>query len=161
LRILVAEDDAPLADFLCQQLQQQQFSVQVVSDGMAAQQLASDQSYDLVLLDLTLPGVQGLEVLRAIRSRKPDLPVLIVTGANRVEERVRGLDAGAYVSKPFDFTELSARIRAVLRRGCRSARAVLQIEDLELDRMAHSVRRGSQEIAESQGICAAGTPHAQ
>jgi DNA-binding response OmpR family regulator len=81
MRILVAEDDAPLADFLCQQLQQQQFSVQVVSDGMAAQQLASDQSYDLVLLDLTWPGVQGLEVLRAIRSRKPDLPVLIATGA--------------------------------------------------------------------------------
>lgn len=82
-----------------------------------------------------------MEVLRAIRSRKPDLPVLIVTGANKVEERVRGLDAGAddFVSKPFDFTELPARIRAVLRRGCRSARAVLQIEDLELDRMAHSV----------------------
>ena len=108
MRILVAEDDAPLANLLCQQLQQEQFSVQVVSDGIAAQQLASDQSYDLVLLDLALPGAQGLHVLRAIRSKKPDLPVLIVTGANRVEERVRGLDAGAddYVSKPFDLTEL-------------------------------------------------------
>jgi DNA-binding response OmpR family regulator len=149
MRILVAEDDAPLADFLCQQLQQEQFSVQVVSDGIAAQQLASDQSYDLVLLDLTLPGAQGLDVLRVIRSKKPDLPVLIVTGANKVEERVRGLDAGAddYVAKPFDFSELSARIRAVLRRGSRSQRAVLQIEDLQLDRMAHAVRRGGHELA--------------
>jgi DNA-binding response OmpR family regulator len=74
MRILVAEDDAPLAGFLFQQLQQEQSSVQVVSDGIAAQQLASDHSYDLVLLDLTLPGIQGLEVLRAIRSIKPDLP---------------------------------------------------------------------------------------
>jgi DNA-binding response OmpR family regulator len=149
MRILVAEDDAPLADFLCQQLQQEQFSVQVVSDGIAAQQLASDQSYDLVLLDLTLPGAQGLDVLRVIRSKKPDLPVLIVTGANKVEERVRGLDAGAddYVAKPFDFSELSARIRAVLRRGSRSQRSVLQIEDLQLDRMAHAVRRGGHELA--------------
>jgi DNA-binding response OmpR family regulator len=149
MRILVAEDDAPLADFLCQQLQQEQFSVQVVSDGIAAQQLASDQSYDLVLLDLTLPGAQGLDVLRVIRSKKPDLPVLIVTGANKVEERVRGLDAGAddYVAKPFDFSELSARIRAVLRRGSRSERTVLQIEDLQLDRMAHAVRRGGHELA--------------
>jgi DNA-binding response OmpR family regulator len=149
MRILVAEGDAPLADFLCQQLQQEQFSVQVVADGIAAQQLASDQPYDLVILDLTLPGAPGLEVLRRIRSKKPDLPVLIVAGANRVEERVRGLNAGAhdYVAKPFDFTELSACIRAVLRRGSRSARAVLQIEDLELDRMAHALRRGSHEIA--------------
>jgi two-component system copper resistance phosphate regulon response regulator CusR len=102
-----------------------------------------------VLLDLTLPGVLGLDVLRVIRSKKPDLPVLIVTGANKVEERVRGLDGGAddYVAKPFDFAELSARIRAVLPRGSRSERAVLQIEDLHLDRMAHTVRRGSHEIA--------------
>jgi DNA-binding response OmpR family regulator len=150
MRILVAEDDAPLADFLCQQLQQEQFTVRVVSDGLEAQRLASDLPFDLVLLDLGLPGTQGLEVLRFIRSKKPDLPVLIVTAAARVEERVRGLDAGAddYLAKPFDFAELSARIRAVLRRGSRSTRAaILRIEDLELDRMAHVVRRGSHDIA--------------
>jgi len=150
MRILVAEDDAPLADFLCQQLQQEQFSVRVVSDGLEAQQLASDQPFDVVLLDLGLSGAQGLEVLRVIRSKKPDLPVLIVTGATKVEERVRGLDAGAddYLTKPFAFAELSARIRAVLRRGSRpAARSLLQIEDLELDRIAHVVRRGTREIA--------------
>jgi DNA-binding response OmpR family regulator len=148
MRILVAEDDAPLAEFLHQRLQQEQFAVQVVSDGKEAQQLASDQAYDLVILDLSLPGVNGLEVLREIRSKKPDLPVLIVTGATMVEERVRGLDAGAddYLAKPFAFAELAARIRAILRRGNRPARAVLHVEDLELDRVSHSVRRGNREI---------------
>jgi DNA-binding response OmpR family regulator len=149
MRILVAEDDAPLAAFLCQELQREQFAVQVVSDGLEAQRLASDQPYDLVILDLGLPGAKGLDVLRVIRSKKPDLPVLIVTGATMVEERVRGLDAGAddYIAKPFAFAELSARIRAVLRRGSRSARALLQIEDLALDRIAHAVRRGTRDIA--------------
>lgn len=149
MRILVAEDDVPFADFLCQQLQEEQFSVRVVRDGLEAQRLASEQPFDLVLLDLGLPGAPGLDVLRVIRAKKPDLPVLIVTGAALVEERVRGLDAGAddYLSKPFVFAELSARIRAVLRRGKCGTRAVLQIEDLELDRMAHVVRRGSRDIA--------------
>ena len=110
--------------------------------------MASDQAYDLVLLDLDLPGVGRLNVLRGIRSKRPDLPVVIVTGASRVEERVRGLDAGAddYVAKPFAFAELAARIRAVLRRGNRPARSVLQIEDLEVDRVNHTVRRGSHNI---------------
>ena len=148
MRILVAEDDAPLADFLNQRLQQEHFSVQVVSSKPEAQRLAIDQPYDLVLLDLDLQGQDGLDVLRGIRSRKPDLPVLIVTGKNIVEDRVRGLDAGAddYIAKPFAFAELAARIRAVLRRGNRSARAVLQVDDLELDRVTHLVHRHGQSI---------------
>lgn len=95
MRILVAEDDAPFAEFLQERLQQEQFAVQIVADGREAQQLATNQSYDLVILDLDLPGIGGLDVLRSIRSKKPDLPVLIVTGAGMVEERVQGLDAGA------------------------------------------------------------------
>src|SRR5258707_1408032 len=148
MRILVAEDDAPLAEFLRQRLVEDQFSVQVVSSGQEAQQLASEQSYDLVLLDLNLPGAGGLEILRGIRSKRPDLPVVIVTDANIVEERVRGLDAGAddYMAKPFAFAELAARIRAVLRRGSRPSRSILQIEDLEVDRVSHSVRRGTHSI---------------
>ena len=148
MRILVAEDDAPLAEFLSQRLQQERFTVQVVSDGEEARRLASDQVYDLVILDLNLPRVGGLDVLREIRSKKPDLPVVIVTGSGMVEERVRGLDAGAddYLAKPFAFAELAARIRAVLRRGNRHARAVLQVEDLELERITHTVRRGSHNI---------------
>jgi len=149
MRILVAEHDAPLADFICEELQREQFAVQKVADGVEAQELASNQNYDLVILDIGLPGATGLEVLRGIRSKKPDLPVLIITGASKVEELVRGLDAGAddYVAKPFVFAELSARIRAVLRRDSRPSRAVLQIADLELERVSHAVQRGGHEIA--------------
>jgi DNA-binding response OmpR family regulator len=87
-------------------------------------------------------------VLRGIRSKKPDLPVLIVTGASRVEERVRGLDAGAddYLAKPFAFAELAARIRAVLRRGNRTVSVFLRVEDLELDRVTHTVQRHGRPI---------------
>ena len=149
MRILVAEDDTPLAEFLHERLQQEQFAVQIVADGREAEKMASDQAYDLVLLDLNLSEVGGLDVLKGIRSKKPDLPVMIVAGTSRVEERVRGLDAGAddFLAKPFAFDELAARIRAILRRGARPAHAILRIDDLELDRVSHAVRRGSHNIA--------------
>jgi DNA-binding response OmpR family regulator len=147
MRILVAEDDAPLADFLRQRLVQEQFAVQLASDGTEAQRLATNQAFDLVILDLNLPGA-GLDVLRNIRSRKPDLPVMVVTTSSMVEERVRGLDAGAddYIAKPFAFVELAARIRAVLRRGNRPASAVLTVADLAVDRVGHTVQRGGHTI---------------
>ena len=149
MRILVAEDDAPLAEFLRQRLVQEQFAVQLVSNGIEAQRLASEQAYDLVLLDLSRSQeTSGLDVLRNIRAKKPDLPVLIVTAASMVEERVRGLDAGAddYIGKPFAFAELAARIRAVLRRGSRPGVAVLAIDDLTVDRVSHSVHRNGHAI---------------
>jgi two-component system copper resistance phosphate regulon response regulator CusR len=148
MRILVAEDDSPLAEFLHQRLVQEQFAVQTVSTGIEAQRLAVEQAYDLVLLDLSGPeGISTLEVLRHIRAKKPDLPVFIVTAASMVEERVRGLDAGAddYIAKPFAFAELAARIRAVLRRG-RPGNAVLAIDDLVVDRISHAVQRGGHAI---------------
>jgi DNA-binding response OmpR family regulator len=148
MRILVAEDDAPFADFLRQRLVQEQFAVQLASDGIEAQSLAANQAFDLVILDLNLPGIAGLDVLRSIRSRKPDLPVMVMTGSCMVEERVRGLDAGAddYLAKPFAFAELAARIRAVLRRRNRPANAVLTVEDLAVDRVNHTVQRGGRNI---------------
>jgi two-component system, OmpR family, copper resistance phosphate regulon response regulator CusR len=149
MRILVAEDDAPLAEFLHQRLVQEQFAVQLVSNGIEAQRLASEQNYDLVLLDLSRSQeTSGLDVLRNIRAKKPDLPVLIVTAASMVEERVRGLDAGAddYIGKPFAFAELAARIRAVLRRRSRPGVAVLAIDDLTVDRVSHSVQRNGHAI---------------
>jgi len=148
MRILVAEDDAPLADFLHQRLLQEQFSVQMVSGGAEAQRLASDQPYDIVVLDLNSSAEGGLKILRQIRAGKPDLPILIVTAANLPEERVRLLDAGAddSLAKPFNFAELAARIRAILRRGSRPAQAVLKIADLEVDRVAHAVRRAGHAI---------------
>jgi two-component system copper resistance phosphate regulon response regulator CusR len=148
MRILVAEDDAPLAEFLHQRLVQEQFVVQVVANANEAQRMASEESYDIVILDLNRPESSGLDVLRNIRAKKPDLPVLIVTAASLVEERVRGLDAGAddYVAKPFAFAELAARIRAVLRRNNRAANAVLAIDDLTVDRVSHSVQRNGRAI---------------
>jgi DNA-binding response OmpR family regulator len=133
---------------LRQRLVQEQFAVQLVSDGPEAQRLIANQAFDLVILDLNLPGTAGLEVLRNIRSRKPDLPVVVVTSSSMVEERVRGLDAGAddYDAKPFAFAELAARIRAVLRRGNRPANAILRVADLALDRVDHSVRRNGHNI---------------
>jgi two-component system, OmpR family, copper resistance phosphate regulon response regulator CusR len=148
MRILVVEDDAPLAEFLHQRLAQEQFAVHVVSQGSEAQRLAEQQSYDVVLVDLNHREGASLELLRSIRAKKPDLPVLIVTSASLVEERVRGLDAGAddYLAKPFAFAELAARIRAVLRRGSRPANAVLTVEDLKVDRVAHTVERAGHAI---------------
>lgn len=148
MRILIAEDDAPLAAYLRQRLVQEQFAVQIAADGSETQRLVTSQAFDLVLLDLNLPGSPGLEVLRSIRTAKPDLAVMVVTGSTQVEERVRGLDAGAddYVAKPFAFAELAARIRAVLRRGNRSSNALLTVEDLALDRVTHAVQRGGNNI---------------
>ena len=149
MRILVAEDDAPFADVLRQRLVQEQFAVQLASNGIEAQRLAASQVFDLVILDLNLPGAAGLDVLRNIRAQKPDLPVMVVAaGSSLVEERVRGLDAGAddYVAKPFAFAELAARIRAVLRRGNRPAKAVLSVADLAVDRVNHTVQRGGRNI---------------
>jgi DNA-binding response OmpR family regulator len=148
MRILVAGDDAPLADFLRQSLVQEQFAVQLAVNGTEAQRLAANHAFDLVILDLNLPGAAGLDVLRNIRSRKPDLPVMVVTASAIVEERVRGLDAGAddYVAKPVAFAELAARIRAILRRGSRPGNAVLTVADLALDRVDHTVKRNGQNI---------------
>src|SRR6202790_2816001 len=147
MRILVAEDDAPLAEFLHQRLLQEKFAVQMVASGPEAQRYASDQTYDLVVLDLNRNGSVGLDALRSIRLKKPDQPVLMVAGAN-VEDRVRGLNAGAddFVAKPFEVAELAARIRAVVRRGNRTGRAVLQVNDLELDRITHGVQRQGRQI---------------
>lgn len=148
MRILVAEDDAPLAEFLHQRLLQEKFAVQMVASGPEAQRLASDQSYDLVVLDLNRNRSAGLDALRSIRLNKPDQPVLMLAVADVVEDRVRGLNAGAddFVAKPFEVAELAARIRAVVRRGNRTGRTVLQVNDLELDRITHGVQRQGRQI---------------
>jgi DNA-binding response OmpR family regulator len=143
MRILIAEDDVSFSRLLQTQLQEEEFKVSVVPNGDDAQRLVHEEGFDLVLLDLNLPGADGHAVLQKIRAEKPELPVIIMTGAVHVDDRVRGLDEGAddYVPKPFEFAELLARIRAVLRRGARTARPVLNVEDLELDRVSHTASR--------------------
>jgi DNA-binding response OmpR family regulator len=148
VKILLAEDDQMLGDFLKERFNSEEsFDVDVIRDGTQAQRAATEKSYSMVILDLNLPGTGGLEVLRAIRARTLDLPVLIVTGLNLVEERVRGLNAGAddYLAKPFAFSELAARVRALLRRRNHKT-ALLTVDDLELDRVTHTVRRSGQTV---------------
>jgi len=148
MRILVAENDVPLADFLRQKLEAEQFVVDLIPGTREAETLVAERPCDLALLDLALPYAAGIEALRHIRAKKPELPVVFLTSLENVDERARCLDAGAddLVPKPFAFTELVARIRAVLRRGSHAARAQLQIEDLVMDRLSHSVHRSGHAI---------------
>jgi len=148
MRILVVEDDKAVASFVRKGLESEQYAVDVAGDGEEAQSLVGEASFDLVILDLVLPKVDGLDVLKHIRNRKPSPPVLILSGRARVEDRVKGLDLGAddYLTKPFSFSELSARVRALLRRNPGSFGIVLQVEDLELDRAERLVRRAGRRI---------------
>jgi DNA-binding response OmpR family regulator len=148
MRILVVEDDKAVASFVRKGLESEQYAVDVTGDGEDAQALVTEANFDLVILDLVLPKIDGLDVLKHIRSRKPSLPVLILSGRSRVEDRVKGLDLGAddYLTKPFSFSELSARVRALLRRSPSSTGIVLRVGDLELDRAERLVRRAGRRI---------------
>lgn len=148
MRILVAEDDASLAKFLRKGLETESYAVDLAPDGEEAQLLAERYDFDLVVLDVNLPRRNGFEVLSRVRKIKPNLPVLLLTAKGRVEDRVRGLDLGAddYIVKPFSFSELCARIRALLRRGQRPNDTVLKVDSLELNRIEHSVKRGGKAI---------------
>lgn len=119
MRILLVEDDTVLADALARALVQRGYAVDSVTNGVDADNTLSRQMYDLVLLDLSLPKLDGLQVLRRLRERKSNIPVLILTARDSLEDRVGGLDKGAddYLVKPFDLPELEARIRALIRRG--------------------------------------------
>jgi two-component system copper resistance phosphate regulon response regulator CusR len=148
MRVLVAEDDKPVASFLRKGLEAENYAVDIASDGKEAMFMASEYDYDLVILDLGLPQSDGLEVLRHVRQKKDSLPVLVLTGRSRVEDRVMGLNIGAddYLTKPFSYTELSARIRALLRRGTRPAQSTLRVADLVIDRIERTVKRGERRI---------------
>ncbi len=119
MRILIAEDDHILTDGLTRSLRNSGYAVDAVSDGLAADTALAAQEFDLLILDLGLPKISGLEVLRKLRARNSHLPVMILTAADSVEQRVKGLDLGAddYMAKPFALSELEARVRALTRRG--------------------------------------------
>ena len=148
MRILVVEDDTPLATFVRKGLEAEHYAVDTASDGEQARCMALESDYDLLILDLNLPKLDGIEVLRSIRARKVSLPVLVLTARSRIEDRVQALDSGAddCLNKPFSFTELSARVRALLRRGPRTVETLLQVADLELDRVERKVKRGGKHI---------------
>jgi DNA-binding response OmpR family regulator len=148
MRILVVEDDAALASYIRKGLESEHYAVDVALDGEQGALMASDLDYDLMVLDLNLPKLDGISVLRNVRPDKPQLPVLVLTARPRVEDRILALDSGAddCVIKPFSYSELSARVRALLRRGRPSVSSVLQVADLKLDRVERKVQRGGRRI---------------
>jgi DNA-binding response OmpR family regulator len=147
VRVLVVEDDRKVASFIQAGLAQEGHAVDVLNDGVDAGAQALSIDYDIVVLDLMLPGRSGFQVLRDIRSRKPTLPVIVLTAKGSLDERVAGLDAGAddYMTKPFALAELSARLRALSRRGA-PRESVLRVGDLEIDTIGRKVRRAGTSI---------------
>jgi len=147
MRVLVIEDDPKVASFIQSGLEQEHCAVDVLPDGSHAAEQARAIDYDAVVLDLMLPGRSGFQVLREIRSRKPTLPVLVLTARDSVDDRVAGLDSGAddYMTKPFALAELSARLRALLRRGG-PRENVLRVSDLQMDVLTRTVHRAGKPI---------------
>ena len=143
MRVLVVEDDRAVGSFIRTGLAQEGYAVDLLDEGSSVGDQARTIDYDVVVLDLMLPGRSGFQVLRDIRAVKPTLPVLILTAKDSVEDRVTGLDAGAddYMTKPFALAELSARLRALLRRGA-PHETLLRLADLEMDTIRRKVRRG-------------------
>jgi DNA-binding response OmpR family regulator len=148
MRVLIAEDEMALASFVRKGLEAEHYAVDVSHDGEQARAMAGELDYDLLMLDLNLPRVDGVSILRHLRTRKPSMPILVLTSRNRVEDRVQCLDLGAddYMGKPFSYAELSARIRALLRRSHLPAASVLIIDDLKLDRVERKVERADKRI---------------
>jgi two-component system, OmpR family, copper resistance phosphate regulon response regulator CusR len=148
MRLLVAEADTSLAEFLQTRFQQENFTVQRVSTAQELSTLADGVKFDLGLLDLNLLVTSGVDSLRGIHKRWPDTPVILLSGDTAVDERVRGLNAGAddFVVKPFAVAELVARVHAVLRRHSRPVQDVFVFEDMEINRVTHQVSRAGRAI---------------
>ena len=147
-KLLVAEDDIPLAHFLQRGLQSQKYDVQLAHDGDAAFQALSSTQYNLLILDLNLPKLDGISLLSRIRPIIPNLPVMVLTARSQMEDRIQALDGGAddCMVKPFSFQELTARSRALLRRNRGNAGGVLQVGDLVLNRADFRVERSGRKI---------------
>jgi len=147
-QVLIAEDDIPLANFLKRGLETSKYSVDVVHDGQSALDEVGKHQYSLLILDLNLPKLDGMTLLRQVRPTMPDLPVLVLTGRNGLEDRVTALDSGAddCLIKPFSFHELAARVRALLRRQAKGIGGVLQVADLVLNRPQFRVERAGRKL---------------
>jgi len=147
--VLVIEDEPGIVDFLRRGLEAEGFRVDAALDGVEGERLALSGRFDIVVLDLMLPGKGGLEVLEQLQRTRPAMPVLVLTARGEVEDRVHGLETGAvdYLVKPFSLVELVARLRAQLRALAHASASTLQVGDIELDLLTRKVRRGGTEVA--------------
>ena len=148
MRLLVVEDEKKVSGFIKKGLQEEGYAVDVAFDGKTGLQMAMDRVHDLIVLDIHLPGMDGLSLLHQLRTAKVSTPVLLLTVRANIEDKVLGLDAGAddYLTKPFAFQELVARIRALLRRQTEAKLPVLRFADLTLDPARRIVLRGAKKI---------------
>ena len=148
MRLLVVEDETKVAGFIRKGLEEEGYAVDVAPDGRTGLRMALDRVHDIIILDVQLPGMDGISLLRAMRKEKVATPVLLLTVRAAIEDKVLGLDSGAddYLTKPFAFQELVARVRALLRRRTDGKGTVLQVADLTLDPARRIVMRGDRKI---------------
>ncbi len=148
MRILVIEDEKKIASFIQRGLKEEHYAVDVAYDGEQGLYLAEINPYNLIVLDIMLPGKDGIFICRELRKKAVKTPILMLTARDALEDKVSGLDSGAddYMTKPFAFEEFLARVRSLLRRGEAQATNVLLVADLELSQLSHKARRGDAEI---------------
>jgi DNA-binding response OmpR family regulator len=148
MRVLVLEDETKVGCFIQRALEEESYAVDLCEDGTKGLEMALATDYDLLVVDVMLPGMSGLDVLKNIRRERIQTPVLILSAQSQIDQRVKGLDAGAddYLTKPFAIDELLARVRALLRRGATESPGVLQVDDLMLNPATREVTRGGQRI---------------
>src|ERR1700744_533974 len=148
MRVLLAEDEKKVADMILRGLKAERYAVDVCHDRQSAWESAEAYNYDLIILDLMLPGLSGTEVLEKVRRKNQQVPILILTALDGMADKVKNFEAGAYdyLTKPFAFAELLVRIKALLRRGPVNRSSVLRVGDLEIDRLSQIVRRAGKKI---------------
>src|SRR5580698_2470801 len=148
MRILLVEDEKKVADIIVRGLKAERYAVDVYHDGQSGWEAADTYNYDLIILDLMLPGLTGTEILEKVRRKNQLVPILILTARVGMADKIKNFETGAddYLTKPFAFAELLLRIKALLRRGASNHSSVLRVADLEIDRLSQTVRRAGKRI---------------
>jgi DNA-binding response OmpR family regulator len=148
MRILLVEDEKKVADIIARGLRAERYAVDVYHDGQNGWEAADAYNYDLMILDLMLPGLNGTEILEKVRRKNPQVPILILTARDGMADKIKNFETGAddYLTKPFAFAELLLRVKALLRRGPVNRSSVLRVGDLEIDRLSQIVKRGGKKI---------------